>query len=254
MSLRDNIWLWGQTASGYDKGGYNLPKGNKMTPSEGLTFFGIENMCRVKLNYEADLSFLNDPWLDNAKRICLSLIGAGGDVPKDDLSDILTLAKKDKRVVSSVMDDFISEKRLKYFTPEVLLAYKDKLHNTLDRPLELWSVLYEREFDIIPKDRARIFDVTTFWTWYGQNLENYEENFKRITDIVDGGRIMLGIYMYDFGNARPLPEKAMHKQLEFVQKKYEEGKIEGAVLCSNVIADIGLPTINITKKWINQLN
>lgn len=252
--LKRNLWLWGQAPSGYDNAGYGLPLGNKMTPTEGLDFFGIENLCRVKLSAEADNSFLDDPWISQkAKKICLSLVGAGGEVPRVDMDDILTLAKGDSRVVAAVMDDFISEKRMKAFTPEVLRGYVDRLHNTHDHPIELWSVLYERDFDITPKDRARLFDVTTFWTWFGENLDNYEENLKRITDITDGGRLMLGIYMYDFGNKMPLSDDRMRRQLDFVEQKYNDGIIEGAIICSNVIADIGLSAVDITRDWIEKL-
>ena len=252
--LKDNLWLWGQKPSGYDDAGYGLPKGNKMTPTEGLEFFDIPNLCRVKLSSEASNSFINDPWIsDAASKVCLSLVGAGGEVPRVDIEDILTLAKSDERIVSAVMDDFISQKRMKAFTPEVLGGYIDRLHNNLPRPLELWSVLYERDFDITPIDRARMFDVTTFWIWFGENLDNYEQHFRRIREIVNGGRIMLGIYMYDFGNKRPLSDDAMRRQLEFVERKYNEGMIEGAILCSNVIADIGLSTVEITRSWIKNL-
>ena len=225
-----------------------------MTPTEGLKFFDIPNLCRVKLSSEAGNSFLSDPWIsEDARRLCLSLVGAGGEVPRVDIEDILTLAKSDGRIVSAVMDDFISEKRKKAFTPEVLRGYIDRLHNSLPRPLELWSVLYERDFDITPIERARMFDVTTFWLWFGESINNYEAHFNRIRDIVDGGRIMLGIYMYDFGNKCPLSDDAMRRQLEFVEKKYDAGLIEGAILCSNVIADIGLSTVEITRDWISTL-
>jgi len=252
--LKRKIWLWGQKPSGYDNSGYGLPKGNKMTPTEGLNFFGIENLCRVKLSAEANQSFLDDLWLgEPAKKLCLSLIGAGGEVPRDDMDDILTIAQKDSRVVSAVMDDFISEKRMKVFTPDVLHGFVDRLHNGIDRKLELWSVLYERDFDITPKDRAKIFDVTTFWTWYADNLNHYEENFKRMSDIVDGGRMMLGVYMYDFGSKKILPDELMRRQLDFVGNKLATGEVEGAILCSNVIADIGFTTVDIMRDWLNSL-
>ncbi len=252
--LKKKLWLWGQLPGGYANAGYGLPVGNTMDPLEGLSYLGIENLCRVKLASEENNSFLDDPWLgEPAQKLCLSLIGADEDVPKDDLDDILTLAQKDTRVVSAVIDDFISEKRMQVFTPDVLNNYANKLHHTLNRKLELWSVLYEKDIAITPVDRARIFDVTTFWTWYGENLLNYKQNFEKISDVIDGKRLMLGIYMYDFGNKRPLADDVMKQQLDFVGEKLSGGEIEGAIICSNVIADIGLSTVEITKNWIELL-
>ena len=254
MSLRDNIWLWGQKTNGYLNDGYNLPDGNKMDPLQGLDYFGIKNLCRVKLGSEAGCPFMEDKWLGApAERLCLSLIGAGDDMC-DSMDEILTVAKNDPRVVAAVMDDFVSEERVALYTPEVLEEFKRKLHTACKQKIELWSVLYERDFGgNTPIDRARVFDVTTFWTWYGQNLDNYAENFKQISEIVDDGRIMLGMYMYDFGNAKPLSKKRAISQIDFVERMYAEKRIEGVVLCSNVIADVGLEAADIVKDWTRSL-
>ena len=252
-NLKNDLWLWGQRPSGYDGAGYGLPEGNRMTPTEGLSYFGIKNLARVKLSAEADNSFFDDPWLGGAEKLCLSLIGAGGEVPRPDTDEIIALSRRDRRLSAAVMDDFISEKRMKYFTPERLVEIRDRLHTEPSRPIELWSVLYERDFDITPTDRSRLFDVTTFWTWYSENLDRYDENLKRIRNITDGGRLMLGIYMYDFGAKCPIDDDRMLRQLEFVNEKYSEGVIEGAILCSNVIADIGLTAVDLTKKYLDNL-
>lgn len=256
-SLRDKIWLWGQIPGGHHSPAfYNLPGENKMTPTEGLEYFGIKNLCRVKLSREADCSFLEDKWLGApAEKVCLSLIGAGGAVPKDDMEPILTMAKDDPRIVSAVMDDFISEARMKAFPPEVLEGFVDRLHNTLDRKLELWSVIYERDLEKPIQSRARLFDVTTFWTWYGaDNLPRRQAHFEKMREIVDGGRMMLGVYMYDYGNKCVLSDELMRRQLDFVGEKMATGEIEGIILCSNCIADLGLSAVDITREWIGQLD
>jgi len=254
-TLRDKIWLWGQIPGGHHTSDiYHLPGENKMTPTEGLSFFGIENLCRVKLSKEADHSFWDDQWLgEPAKKLCLSLIGAGSKVPKPDMDTILSMAEEDPRIVSAVMDDFIGEARMKVFTPDVLHDFVNQLHNTLDRPLELWSVIYERDLDKPIAERAQIFDVTTFWVWYGTNLPRQQEYIDQVRSITNNGRLMLGVYMYDYGNKCPLSDELMKRQLDLVGNKLATGEIEGAILCSNCIADIGLPAVDITLDWLNQL-
>jgi len=252
-NLREKIWLWGQKPGAHHFD-YGLPGENKMNPLEGLSFFGIENLCRVKMGREAKDSFYEDPYLgEPAKKLCLSLIGSGGEVPEPDMEPILTLAKNDPRIVSAVMDDFVSKARMEAFTPEILEGFKAKLHNTLDRPLELWSVIYEVDVEKPIVERARVFDVTTFWIWMGENLAKQEEYIKKIQEIIDGRRLMLGIYMYDYGNKRQLTDDQMRRQLDVVGNKLATGEAEGAILCSNCIADIGLPTVDITLDWLNQL-
>lgn len=259
-TLRDKIWLWGQIPGGHHNPDFYklslIPKENKMTPSEGLEFFGIDKLCRVKLGREPNYDFLQDPWLgEPAKQICLSLIGAGGAVPKDDMDAILTLAKDDSRIVSAVMDDFYGPERMEAFTPEVLRGYRERLHNALDRPLELWSVIYERDLDKPMKSRAVEFDLTTFWTWFGERLPQRDEHIKELREkFIGDGRLMLGVYLYDYGNKCPLSDDMMRLQLDYVGEKLASGEIEGAILCSNCVADIGLSSVPITLEWLDQLN
>ena len=252
-NLRDKIWLWGQTPGSHHFD-YGLPGVNKMTPTEGLSFFGIQNLCRVKMAREAEKSFLTDPWLgDPAQKLCLSLIGSGGEVPKLDMEPILEIAKKDPRVVSAVMDDFVSTARMAVFTPDVLEGYKAQLRNSLGRPLELWSVIYEVDLEKPIAERAQVFDVTSFWVWKGENLVNQNEYIKKIREINGNGRLMLGVYLYDYGNKKQLTDDQMHRQLDLVGEKLASGEIEGAILCSNCVADLGFSTVDITLDWLDKL-
>lgn len=255
-SLKNNIWLWGQTAGGHHRN-YALPGVNKMTPDEGLAFFGIKNLCKVKLDFETENSFLDDISSGkNAEKICLSLIGAGGGaeaVENDDMNDILELAKKDERIVAAVMDDFVSDVRLSAYPPEVLAKLREKLHTEIGRKLELWSVIYENDFGKPMAEHVREFDVTTFWTWTGDNLKYLNENLKQIKEIANGGRLMLGAYMFDYGNQKPLSDYDMEMQLDFIGEKFAQNEIEGMVLCSNCVADLGFSAVDITKKWIENL-
>ena len=258
-NLREKIWLWGQIPGGHHNPDYyrltEIPKENKMTPTEGLTFFGIDKLCRVKLGREPNYDFLQDPWLgEPAKKICLSLIGAGNAVPKDDMDAILKLAKDDPRIVSAVMDDFIGPQRMEAFTPEVLQGYRERLHTALDRPLEFWSVIYEHDLDEPIKSRAVEFDLTTFWTWRGENYAKRGEHLKKLRDnIIGDGRLMLGVYLYDYGTRCQLSDDTMRMQLDFVGEKLASGEAEGAIICSNCVADIGLSTVPITLDWLDQL-
>lgn len=165
------------------------------------------------------------------------------------------MARRDSRIDAAVMDDFVSDARMAVYTPEVLHALKDQLHTEADRKLELWSVMYERDFhrDAEVRSRALEFDLTTFWTWYSSNLLKLEENLAHMKALTDGGRMMLGVYMYNYGEAKPLPDELMRYQLNFAERKLRSGEIEGIVLCSNCIADIGLSAVDITRDWISSL-
>ncbi len=238
--------------------GYRLPGVNKMTPMEGLEFFGIRNLCRMKMRVDTGLSYLDDPYIagDSMDKCCLSLLGSAMWRPAhgiDDRDEILELARRDKRIVAAINDDFMTQDRPKIYTPAVLREQREALHNTLERPLELWSVFYERDMQKDIYAQAKEFDLTTFWTWYGENIPDMEKNLPWARSLTKEGRVILGVYMYDYGNSRILSDDAMRAQLDFAYEKLVSGEIEGVMICSNCCADIGLTTTDITKKWLGDM-
>ena len=150
-NLRDKIWMLGETPGSHHKfAPYNLPGVNTMTPMEGLEFFGVKNLCRMKMKSDGDLSYVTDDLIKDEKgvmeKLSLSLTGAGErpiEADKDTLDEILEVGRRDKRLVSAINDDFFDGDRPKVYTPEVLRNQREILHTALDRPLEFWSVIYE---------------------------------------------------------------------------------------------------------------
>ncbi|MBE7063656.1 MAG: hypothetical protein E7390_07750 [Ruminococcaceae bacterium] len=257
---KDKIWLWGQTPGAHHKvEKYRLPGVNRMTVTEGMQSFGIENVCRVRMQVDKDLSFEKEiEILSDAKKIVLSIIGSGGcsyqEEGKDDLAEIISLAKKYPKVTGGIMDDFIRPQRLETYTPDVLRRMRERLHTAINRELDFWTVIYDRDFEQPFAERMREFDVCTYWTWYGENLLKLDEHFNFVREQGKNMRMMLGVYMWDYGNGQPLSSEKMYHQLEFADKKYKSGEIEGIILCSNCIGDIGLEAADIMRNWIQSCN
>lgn len=63
---------------------------------------------------------------------------------------------------------------------------------------------------------------------------------------------MLGIYMHDYGGRKVMSNEDMRYQLYFAREMLEKDEINGIIICSNCIADIGLETVEITKQWLNE--
>lgn len=259
-NFKDKIWLLGETpGSHHNVECYNLPGVNKMTPMEGLEFFGIRNLCRMKMRVDMGLTYMEDPYIvgDAMDKCCLSLVGSGEWRPRpgvmDDREEIFEVARKDKRIVAAINDDFMTGDRPLIYTPEVLRDQREALHNTLDRPLELWSVYYDRDIHEDVYAQSKEFDVTTYWTWYSENLKDLPKNLEWAKGLTKDGRVILGVYMYDYGNGCPISDDRMKYQLDFTYEKLLSGEIEGMMLCSNCNADIGLSATDITKKWLDDM-
>ena len=255
--LRNHFWLWGQTpGSHHATGVYKLPGVNTMNSAEGCRFFGIPNCCRVAMSKGPFPPFDEEAdALDGLEKVVWSVIGAGGVARNEDncgdLDEVLRIAALHPNVIGAVMDDFFhNPRRLVIFTPEKLRGIRERLHKELERKLEFWTVYYDREMHLDVAPLLAEFDVITFWTWYGENLDSLGENLSRIQSAHPGKRLMAGCYMWDYGNARPLGKERMLHQLEVCREWMLAGKLDGVILCSNCIADIGLEEVELARQWL----
>lgn len=261
-NLKDKVWLLGETPGSHHANPYyNLPGVNTMTPLEGLEFYGIRNLCRMKMGVDNDLNYINDELIVDEKgvmdKLSLSLLGAGGrgDGYSDasSMEEIFAVAKKDKRLVSAINDDFFCGNRPEIFTPDVLARQRQQLHTEGCRPIEFWSVIYERS--ILKNEsvyaHAKEYDLTTFWVWYAENIPNLPAYLEWARSLTKDGRVILGLYMWDYGNGKEVSDDLMKYQLDFAYEKMLDGKLEGVMLHSSNNSDLGLKSTTLTKDWLN---
>lgn len=261
MSLKDNIWLWGQVPNSHHEEAdnlYNLPGVNKMTPAEGLEYFGIKNSCMIVMENKPSPPF--EPWADalcGAEKVAWSVLGSGGSERNNnggsDIDEVIKLTEKYGNIVAGVADDFMRPERMSVYTPEVIAGFRDILHRKAPRKLDFWTVIYEHEINDKAKPYLDVFDVVSMWTWYANHLKDLDENYAKLKKYLTDQPIMAGCYMWDYGNHKPMTIDNMKTQLEKYAEWYDCGKISGMILCSNCIADLGLDTVEYTKEWISKL-
>lgn len=257
--LVDRVWLWGQTpGSHHATAGYNLPGVNRMDSREGCDYFGIRNCCRVAMSKGPFPPFDSESeQLKDLDKVVWSALGAGGVTRNEeqfgDLEEVIRQAKMYPNIVGAVMDDFLlTERRRENFVPAKLRQMRGMLRSEAGRSLEFWTVYYDRELEIPVKDYLEEFDVITFWTWYGENILKLRKNLDFIMKQTPDKRFMAGCYMWDYGNRRQLAPGLMETQLEIYREYMLAGKLEGIILCSNCIADVGIPEVEYTRQWLKQ--
>jgi hypothetical protein len=257
-TMRDNFWIWGHVQDGHYgmANSYNLPGHSRMTALEGCLYFGIPNLCFVKIQGKpVPLYDQESIVLDPLKQVVWSLLGAGGEEATEwgDLDEVIRQAKMHDNVTGGVFDDFFSQKRMAIYTPDKLQTIKDRFVKGVGRPLSMWVVYYERELGIDVAKHFEPFDVITFWTWYGENLVNLEKNLDQVIAMSPGKRVLAGCYMWDYGNKKPLTIEQMEYQCAIYKDYMLKGKIEGIIFCSHVIADLGIEACDWTRQWIKQV-
>jgi len=96
------------------------------------------------------------------------------------------------------------------------------------------------------------FDGVLFGTWLGDDLPKFDDDFKKAREITKGKRLMVGSYLYNYGQFREFTAADMKMQLEKCAGLVREGLAEGILLCSNCIADLGFEAVEYTKQWLRE--
>jgi len=258
-TIRDCFWLWGQTEGTHHATGnkFCLPGKNRMTPIEGCEYYDIPNICRVVSTGLPVPPFDQEaPKLDGLDQVVWSIQGCLDSAryqngTLDDLEEVLRIAGLHPNIIGGVMDDFLN--RRDSFPPERLQRIRDSLHCRLNRTLQLWLVVYTHELSTEIKPYLDLADTLTTWTWWAKDLPLLEENYAKIRSLCGMDKpIYAGCYMWDYGGCAPISRDSMLMQLETYRGWLWEKKIEGIILCSNCIADLGLEAADVTKEWLKQ--
>ena len=121
------------------------------------------------------------------------------------------------------------------------------------RKLDLWVVLYDRHVHLPLKSYLELCDKVTFWTWGGKDLAGLEENFAAAEALAQSCGKILGCYMWDYGEKRPIPVEWMARQCETGLQWLREGRIEGMIFLASCICDLELEAVEWTRQWIAQV-
>jgi hypothetical protein len=122
-----------------------------------------------------------------------------------------------------------------------------------DRRLDLGVTLYTHQLDprIVP--HLALCDVVSLWTWKAEDLDHLEDNFVRFERLAPGKRVLLGLYMWDFGANRPMPLERMKQQCQQALRWLGQGRMEGMIFLATNICDLKLETVEWTRRWINEV-
>ena len=135
---------------------------------------------------------------------------------------------------------------------DMLIDLGERLDREAGRHLDMWVVCYEHNLDDVPNiaEYLNEFDVISFWTWRGSELCRAERNIERVRAIAPTKRIMAGMYMWNYGEHCALTREQMEYQAQLYLRLMRAGEIEGIVVCSNCIADLGIECVEYTRAWI----
>ncbi len=268
-TLRDSFWLWGQNPGSHHRGspekGYKLPGTNRMDAAEGGRFFGIPNCCRVVMSAGPEPPFdAETAKLQDFKQVVWSAVGAGGVTrnsdDRSDLDEVLRQADRFPNVTGAILDDFFASVegfgrggKLARHSIASITTMRDRLHAFPRRRLDLWMVWYTYQLGFPVAEYIALCDVITLWTWKGSDLAALDDHLRRFAELTPGKRRLAGCYLWNYGEQKPLTLDQMKHQLDRYLHWMRQGVLEGIIFCSNCIADIGLETVEHTRRWIAEV-
>ena len=260
-TVRDQLWVWGHL-EGSHNGSYNIEGLSRMTPAESAYYLGIPNALFVRYR---DLP--RPPHDQHAlalrplDRVVWSIVGAGGRTDTDELATVLALAGRFPNIGGVIMDDFFRKGDdggwRGVHTPSELRQMRVKLHAGR-RTLPLWVVLYAHQ--LAPEsaqgtisDHLAETDVVTFWSWQADDLVDLERDFAAAERLAVGRQMILGCYLYDYGDKRPMPVAALERQCKVGLEWLQSGRIAGMIFLGSCICDLELPAVEWARDWIAEV-
>jgi hypothetical protein len=185
--------------------------------------------------WEGDRRIAADPWKASSSSTYSERFGAENVLtagrPKSDPS-----AKSADRPVPASM------------TPEQLRALREQI--AARRALPITCVIYTHQISPRILPHVNQVDKVAMWTWRSDDLGSLEANFEKLRRIVHPKPIVLGCYLFDYGDNKPMTVDRMRRQCELGLKWLQEGKIEGMIFLASNVCDMDLPAVEWTRQWI----
>ena len=252
MKLVDKLWNWGHLEGSHNEiTGHNC----KMTPEQFAEEYGIRNAFIV--SYGGNIQVPFDSFAERfsgLREIVWSVLGDGSTpLPEAELGnteDILAVLHENSNITGGVVDDFFYPTRMERFTPEVLKKIKKTLN---DRGLKFWCVLYSSQFNYDLEKYLDCFDGFTYWIWFCRDIADLDTHLGNFFKLVGDREKMLGIYLWDYGDEKPMKLDLFEKQLSTYFNLLAEKTIDGVIFCSSTVGDANLLTCELLKKYIKEM-
>lgn len=257
-AVRDRLWLWSHPAGSYN-GQYSLEGKSTLSPEAAAEFLGIKNICMVRYAGKPVPKDFGQQMqgIKKMNAVVWSVVGDGStkqENAQEDLNAVLELKRNHANLSGAILDDFFVEPgnrtKKSRITLEELKSIQNRLH---EQGLKLWVVVYDHQLDWDITEHLKYCDVITFWTWKSEDLAKMNDNLQIVKRLAGKKPVLVGCYLYDFGNGKTLTQEQMQFQCRQCEQWIQKGDIDGIVFCGSCVADLDLEAVKWTKQWISNL-
>lgn len=262
QTIRDRFWLWGmkvnalQETDEYRSLGFGT---SRMTVEDAIRRTGATNVIiagGLPINEETLAS------MPSARRIvCKTALHrhSGGQLVLDlgTTSDALAAAKRlaarDARIEGFHLDDFSTGSLTAGATPEHLARLQ--FRNAVTPPhLPLGATIYTMSLDrpelapVLP-----YFDRFLVPLWHADQIDEVPQALARLSDISGGKPMVLCLYVFDFGNGRPISADLMRRHLALAEDLLPEEQVAGLCVCGTCMMDLDWESNRVLYEWLERV-
>ena len=257
-TVRDRLWMFSVEPTTDDRH-YGIPQ-TRITPIESCGVMGVPNLMMI-VNEQLEPK----PPLANyfralrpLKQVAWSIVGSGGIMGwagGRELETLRDLAVKFPNLTGVYMDDFYNE-RSESGSGTLALSRLREIRDGLTVPsdpprtLDLWVVLYTHQLDMQIGPSLEYIDIVNLWTWWARDIPKMPENLAKLEQIAPKNRLSLGLYLYDYGDRKPMPVDLMKEQCEFGLEALRKGRVESLVFLGSYLCDQDWAAVEWTREWI----
>ncbi len=255
-TIRDMIWVWGNPEMA-KPGPHTLASFAQASPAERARLLGVPNVVMAGLGLPDDDGKANDLTRQVAgfRRLVweISPDGEGLGPPfvyRDTIARVRRLAAKYTQIEGVLLDDMSTVKIDRGFKPEHVRQVRELLSGG-HPAVKLWGVLYTMSMDRKGiDDYIKELEVINLWTWHAKDVVDLAKNVGRCERRWPGKPIVLGLYLYDYGNGRRMPLDLLEQQCATALKLAHAGRIQGIVFLT-ITNDP--ETVEWAARWIKRV-
>jgi hypothetical protein len=233
--VRDLIWVWGNPQMA-QPGEHTLATFAQASPAQRARLLGAPNV--VLAGYGLPNNDLAAETLTKQvaefKRLVWEIApdGESGGPPffyADRLARLRCLVDTYPQIEGVLLDDMSTIGIDKGFKPGHIRHVRALLPDKYSA-VKVWGVVYTMSLERSGiNDYIHELDIINLWTWHAKDLARLEQNVAYCERLFPTKRIVLGLYLYDYGGGRRMPLDLLEQQCETALKLARAGRIQGMV-------------------------
>ncbi len=256
LRVRDLMWAWGNPEM-TEEGVHEVTTFAQASPSERADILGVPNVILAGMGLPGDDTEAED--LTKQVAHCPHLIweistdsGTTGPpfIYRKTIARIRNLGMRYPQIEGILLDDMTSVGIDHGFKPEHIREVR-RLLGPQNEQIKVWGVVYTMNLNREGiEDYIRELDTINLWTWHAKDIPEIENNLEFLESRFPEKPIVLGLYLYDYGDNRRMTLDLLERQCETALALARDGRIQGIVFLT---IKNDAETVAWTAEWISRI-